>query len=63
MKDADEFPLSLHAATETLRNSAMLRRVMGDKVIDHYSRAAEVEQESFDAAVTDYEVKRGFERA
>jgi glutamine synthetase len=31
-------------------------------VIDHYTRAAEVEQEEFDAVVTDWEISRGFER-
>ncbi len=41
----------------------MLRKAMGDDVIDHYTRCAEVEQEAFDAAVTDWELQRGFERA
>jgi len=50
-------------ATDVLRNSTMLRAAMGDDVIDHYTRAAEVEQEAFDAAVTDWELQRGFERA
>ncbi len=40
----------------------MLREAMGDEVIDHYVRCAEWEQEDFDRIVTDYEVKRGFER-
>jgi len=31
--------------------------------VDHYVRAAEVEIEDFDRAVTDYEIARGFERA
>jgi glutamine synthetase len=53
----------LRAATETLRNSAMLRKTMGDWVVDHYTRAAEVEQAAFDAVVTDWEIARGFERA
>ena len=30
---------------------------------DEIARAAEVEQEAFDAVVTDWEVARGFERA
>jgi len=41
----------------------MLREAFGSGVIDHYVRAAEWEQESFEQVVTDYEVKRGFERA
>ncbi|WP_043917634.1 glutamine synthetase family protein [Jannaschia aquimarina] len=63
MGDVDDIPRTLRDATETLRGSAMLRDAMGDDVIDHYVRAAEVEQEAFDAAVTDWEVARGFERA
>jgi glutamine synthetase len=49
------------------RNAAQLRhaarRRSATEVVDHYTRAAEVEQEAFDAVVTDYEVARGFERA
>jgi glutamine synthetase len=41
----------------------MLRDAMGDGVIDHYVRCAEWEQEEFDKVVTDWEIKRGFERA
>ena len=41
----------------------MLRAAMGDYVVDHYTRAAEVEIEDFDRVVTDYEIARGFERA
>ncbi|NND42185.1 MAG: glutamine synthetase [Silicimonas sp.] len=63
MDDVPEIPHTLRAATETLRGSAMLRKTMGDWVVDHYTRAAEVEQEAYDAVVTDWEVARGFERA
>ncbi|MBM9593727.1 glutamine synthetase family protein [Roseitranquillus sediminis] len=61
--DAPEIPLTLRAATEALRGSALLRRAMGDAVVEHYVRAAEWEQEAFDAAVTDWEIARGFELA
>lgn len=60
---AADIPRTLRAATETLHGSAMLREAMGDDVIDHYTRAAEWEQEEFDRAVTDWEIARGFERA
>ncbi|MGK7755351.1 MULTISPECIES: glutamine synthetase family protein [unclassified Roseovarius] len=63
MDDVPMLPHTLRAATDLLRNSDMLRRVMGDAVVDHYTRAAEVEQETFDAVVTDWEIARGFERA
>ncbi len=58
-----EVPRTLRDATQTLRKSKMLRAAMGDDVIDHYTRAAEWEQEEFDRVVTDWEVARGFERA
>ena len=58
-----EIPRSLAAATERLRGSAMLREAFGDWTVDHYVRAAEVEQEAFDVAVTDWEIARGFEKA
>lgn len=60
---ATEIPQTLRDATVTLRNSGMLRAALGDDVVDHYTRAAEVEQEEFDQIVTDYEIARGFERA
>lgn len=63
MDDIPSIPHTLRDATESLRGSAMLRKMMGDWVVDHYTRAAEVEQEAFDAVVTDWEIARGFERA
>lgn len=63
MTDIPDVPHTLASATHTFRNSDMLRKALGDDVVDHYTRAAEVEQEDFDRAVTDYELQRGFERA
>jgi glutamine synthetase len=60
---AADIPQTLRAATETLRGSTFLRETLGDDVVDHYTRAAEWEQEEFDRAVTDWEIARGFERA
>jgi glutamine synthetase len=60
---ATDIPQTLRAATETLRGSQFLRAALGDDVVDHYTRAAEWEQEEFDLAVTDWEIARGFERA
>ena len=62
-ENAHHIPASLREATETLRGSKMLRAALGDAVVDHYVRCAEWEQEEFDKAVTDWELKRGFERA
>lgn len=60
---AADIPQTLRAATETLRGSTFLREALGDDVVDHYTRAAEWEQEEFDRTVTDWEIARGFERA
>ncbi len=60
---AADIPQTLRAATETLRGSSFLREALGDDVVDHYTRAAEWEQEEFDRVVTDWEIARGFERA
>ncbi|MEM6477390.1 MAG: glutamine synthetase family protein [Pseudomonadota bacterium] len=58
-----EIPNTLRAAADSLTGSTMLRDAMGDAVIDHYTRAANWEQEEFDRAVTDWEIARGFEKA
>lgn len=62
-KDVREIPSTLRAATELLKDSAMLRKAFGDDVIDHYVHAANWEQFEYDRRVTDFEVGRGFERA
>ena len=60
---AANIPQTLRKATENLRDSKFLREALGSDVVDHYTRAAEWEQEEFDRAVTDWEIARGFERA
>ena len=62
-KTSKHIPRNLRDAKDALHGSAMLRAAMGDDVIDHYTRAAEWEQEEFDRVVTDWEIARGFERA
>jgi len=61
--DVPEVPRTLRDAAARLRGSKMLRAAFGDAVIDHYSRAADWEQEEFDRVVTDWEIARGFEKA
>ena len=60
---AREIPRTLLDAAQALRKSKMLRAAMGDDVVDHYYRTASWELEDFNNKVTDYEVRRGFERA
>ncbi|MBU1315177.1 MAG: glutamine synthetase family protein [Alphaproteobacteria bacterium] len=61
--DIREIPNTLRGATVLMNGSAMLRAAFGDDVIDHYTRAAQWEQEEYDRRITDWEVARGFERA
>ncbi|OEC98183.1 MULTISPECIES: glutamine synthetase family protein [Rhizobium] len=62
-REVREIPRTLRDATTALMTSKMLRAAFGDDVIDHYTRAAEWEQEEYDRRITDWEVARGFERA
>ena len=61
--NARTIPETLREAIQLLDESAMLRNAFGDQVIDHYVHTARHEQAEFDRAVTDWELKRGFERA
>jgi glutamine synthetase len=60
--DALRVPTSLREAVALFDASAVAREAFGDEVVDHYVRAGRVEVEAFDAAVTDWERYRGFER-
>jgi glutamine synthetase len=57
-----DIPRTLRAAGDALRRSKMLRAAMGDAVVEHYSHAADWEQFEYDRRVTDWELRRGFER-
>ncbi len=58
-----EIPSTLRDAAALLDGSSMLRAAMGDDVIDHYVHAARWEQFEADRRVTDWDLRRGFERA
>jgi glutamine synthetase len=60
--DKPKVPHTLRAAREAFTSSAVARAVFGDEVVDHYTNMADVELAAFDAAVTDWELRRGFER-
>ena len=55
-------PATLRDASELFEKSGLARAAFGDQVVDHYTHMARVELEAFDAAVTDWELFRGFER-
>jgi glutamine synthetase len=62
-RKAREIPKTLRAALELLGKSKLLRQAMGDSVIDHYLHTGEWEQFEYDRRITDWEIKRGFERS
>ncbi|MGN2636621.1 glutamine synthetase family protein [Nocardia takedensis] len=55
-------PSTLREAADLFGESRPARAAFGDDVVDHYRNAARVELAAFDAAVTDWERVRGFER-
>ncbi|AJE86954.1 glutamine synthetase [Streptomyces albus] len=60
--DYAHVPTTLREAAELWENSALAKEAFGDEVVAHYSNMARVELEAFDAAVTDWELRRSFER-
>jgi glutamine synthetase len=60
--DAPRVPSTLTVAAELFEQSAVAREAFGDDVVDHYAHAARIELAAFEAAVTDWERVRGFER-
>jgi glutamine synthetase len=61
-EELDHVPPSLRDARELFSGSSLAREAFGDEVVEHYLNNADVELAAFDAAVTDWERVRGFER-
>ncbi|MCY7326085.1 MAG: glutamine synthetase family protein [Microbacteriaceae bacterium] len=59
---APRVPANLREAAELFGGSAIARAAFGDDVVEHYLNNAGVEVAAYDAAVTDWERVRGFER-
>lgn len=57
-----EIPKTLGEAADLMSKSKMLRAAFGDDVVDHYVHAAHWEISEQNRVVTDWELKRGFER-
>ncbi len=55
-------PSTLRDALDAWENSQLARKAFGNDVVEHYANGAKVELAAFDAAVTDWELQRGFER-
>jgi glutamine synthetase len=60
--DADRVPHTLYDARDAFAGSRIARDAFGQEVVDHYLNRARVELEAYEAAVTDWEKFRGFER-
>ncbi|MGW7353635.1 glutamine synthetase family protein [Streptomyces sp. NPDC054784] len=60
--DAEHVPGTLREAAELWGASALAREAFGEEVVAHYANMARIEQEAYDAAVTDWERVRSFER-
>jgi glutamine synthetase len=60
--DLPHVPHTLREAREAFASSKIAVEVFGQEVVDHYVNFADIELEAFDAAVTDWELRRGFER-
>ncbi|MEU0304181.1 glutamine synthetase family protein [Streptomyces sp. NPDC006175] len=58
----DQVPATLREAAALWEDSEVAREAFGDDVVAHYRNMARVELEAFDAAVTDWELRRSFER-
>lgn len=59
---AETVPHTLRDALALFEGSKLARETFGDDVVEHYANNARVELAAFDAAVTDWELFRGFER-
>ncbi|NUT59367.1 MAG: glutamine synthetase [Agromyces sp.] len=60
--DVARVPATLRESADLFAGSAVAREAFGDEVVEHYLNNARVELAAFDAAVTDWERVRGFER-
>jgi glutamine synthetase len=60
--DRPTVPTTLKESAELLAGSTIAREAFGEDVVAHYLNAAKVELDAFEAAVTDWEKVRGFER-
>jgi glutamine synthetase len=60
--DKPRVPGTMGAAREWFHSSKVVRAALGDEVVDHYANMADIELAAYNAAVTDWELVRGFER-
>lgn len=61
-QDLPRVPYTLAEATERFADSEFAKRAFGDEVVEHYLHFFRSEQQAYDTAVTDWEIRRYFER-
>ncbi|MGK2954544.1 MAG: glutamine synthetase family protein [Solirubrobacterales bacterium] len=59
---AERVPSNIYTARDLFRDSKLANQAFGEEVVRHYVHRAEFEIETFEATVTDWERRRGFER-
>jgi glutamine synthetase len=60
--DVEPLPSTLRDAVRRFAASPNARRLLGDEVVDHYAHFHEAECAAYERAVTDWELRRYFER-
>ncbi|MFF4296057.1 glutamine synthetase family protein [Streptomyces vinaceus] len=60
--DFAHVPTTLREAAELWENSEIAKSAFGPEVVAHYRNMARVELDAYDSAVTDWELRRSFER-
>lgn len=60
---SQSIPATLGEALNELEQSSMLRKALGDKVVEHYVHCGRWEEEKQATLVTDWDIKQGFERS
>jgi len=60
--DAPRVPSTLRDAADLFAASTIAKDAFGPEVVEHYLNNARIEQKAYDAAITDWERIRGFER-
>jgi glutamine synthetase len=62
LTDVPHVPVSLSEAASLWSSSALADSAFGAEVVDHYANMARVEVEAYQSTVTDWELRRYFER-
>lgn len=61
--DVPDVPLTLRDAIAALEGSRIMSAAFGEDVVEHYLHAARWEQSEYDRRITDFELRRHFERS